>query len=136
MPGPERVLRIVGAAAIVGGPLGYLLGGLLGVVGWAPFSALAALDDLASVMSRQPGRSAYAGLLDGFTNDSVMGSYLIVYVVCHLVAYVLLGIALRRARLGTPAPWQPARSAQHGLPEWQKVSFKRFRNGVARVNSR
>ncbi|MCU6482545.1 hypothetical protein QO003_000972 [Arthrobacter silviterrae] len=163
-PGPERLLRIAGAAAITGGPACYLLGGLLapaihgtgaetieantaanasqnavhlaafvaasyllpmgavalawlayrrtpwlavlggllGVIGWAPFSALAALDDLASVMSRQPGGSAYAGLLDDFTNDPVMGGYLIVYVICHLAAYVLLGIALRRARI---IPW-------------------------------
>jgi hypothetical protein len=36
-------------------------------------------------------------LLDQFTNDAVMNTYLLVYVVCHLVAYVLFGIALRRA---------------------------------------
>ncbi|WP_125609809.1 hypothetical protein [Specibacter cremeus] len=161
MPGHERLLRIVGAVAIVGGPLGYLVGGLLapaihgtgaatldanatanpaanavhviafvaasyllplgavalgylayrhtpwqatiagilGVVGWLPFSALAALDDLAIAMAGMPGPTMYAGLLDRFTNDAVMGGYLIVYVACHLVAYVMFGIALRRARL-------------------------------------
>ncbi|MFF2296813.1 hypothetical protein [Arthrobacter sp. NPDC058127] len=31
------------------------IGGLLGVVGWLPFSALAALDDLASAMAQVPG---------------------------------------------------------------------------------
>jgi hypothetical protein len=159
MPGYERLLRMLLAAAIVGGPLGYLLGGLLapaihtsgpstieayaaanpaantahlvafvlasfmlpvgavglaylaytrtpwlstiggllGVVGWLPFSALAALDDLASTMAQLPNNSSYASLLDQFTNDAVMNTYLVVYVVCHLVAYVLFGIALRRA---------------------------------------
>lgn len=160
-PRSERLLRIIGATAIVGGPLGYLLGalmapaihgtglatieanatanpatnaahlaafvlasyllpmgavalaylayrqtpwlatigGLLGVLGWAPFSALAALDDLASTMAQLPDHNSYAGLLDRFTNDAVMGSYLIVYVGFHLVAYMLLGVALRRARV-------------------------------------
>ena len=159
MPAPERLLRVVAAIAIVGGPLGFLvggalapavhgssrstiaanvaaspvtnaahlagfvvasyllpigaialaslayrrtpwlatIGGLLAVVGWLPFSALAALDDLASAMAELPGSGSYATLLDRFTTDAVMNSYLIVYIVCHLVAYVLLGIALRRA---------------------------------------
>jgi hypothetical protein len=35
--------------------------------------------------------------LDQFTNDAVMGGYLLVYIVGHLVAYVLLAVALRRA---------------------------------------
>jgi hypothetical protein len=38
-------------------------------------------------------------LLDRFTNGAVMNTYLIVYIICHLVAYVLFGIALRRARV-------------------------------------
>ncbi|MDQ0212074.1 hypothetical protein [Arthrobacter bambusae] len=159
MRGTERVLRIVLAIAIVGGPLGYLvggllapaihtsgastidanaaadpvtnavhvaafviasfllpagaaglaylcyrrmpwlatIGGLLGVVGWLPFSALAALDDLASTMAQLRDRGSYAALLDQFTNDTVMNTYLVVYVVCHLVAYVLFGIGLYRA---------------------------------------
>jgi hypothetical protein len=159
MPGTERLLRMLLATAIVGGPLGYLIGGLLapaihtsgpstidanatanpetntvhlaafvlasfllpvgavglaylayartpwlatiggllGVVGWLPFSALAALDDLASTMAHLPNNSSYASLLDQFTNDAVMNTYLLVYVICHLVAYVLFGIALRRA---------------------------------------
>jgi hypothetical protein len=161
MPGYERLLRTSLATAIVGGPLGYLVGGLfapaihapgpstiaanaaanavtngvhlaafvfasfllpvgaaglaylayrrapwlatiagmLGVVGWLPFSALAALDDLARAMAGHPDRGSYAALLDRFTNDEVMSTYLLVYVICHLVAYVLFGIALRRARV-------------------------------------
>jgi hypothetical protein len=37
-----------------------------------------------------------------------MSTYLLVYIVCHLVAYVLLGIALRRAQV---------------IPEWAAWSM-------------
>jgi hypothetical protein len=75
------------------------IGGLLAVVGWLPFSALTALDDLTDAMARLPQAASYAHLLDRFSTDPVMGSYLIVYVVGHLVAYVLLGAALLRGRV-------------------------------------
>jgi hypothetical protein len=75
------------------------IGGLLAVVGWLPFSALAALDDLTSSMADLPDSASYAELLDRFSTDAVMGSYLIVYIIGHLVAYVLLGVALLRARV-------------------------------------
>jgi hypothetical protein len=75
---------------------------LLAVVGWLPFSALAALDDLTSTMAQLPDSGSYAGLLDRFSTDAVMSTYLIVYIVGHLVAYVLLGIALLRARVIPP----------------------------------
>ncbi|GAA1869983.1 hypothetical protein GCM10009715_16250 [Paeniglutamicibacter psychrophenolicus] len=38
-------------------------------------------------------------LLDAFTNDAVMATYLVVYVVFHLVAYVMFGIILGRGRI-------------------------------------
>jgi hypothetical protein len=75
------------------------IGGLLAVVGWLPFSALTALDDLTSTMARLPGSASYAQLLDRFSTDPVMGAYLLVYVIGHLVAYVLLGVALLRGRV-------------------------------------
>jgi hypothetical protein len=40
-----------------------------------------------------------ASTLDAFTNDPVMTTDLLVYVICHLMAYILLGIALRGARI-------------------------------------
>ncbi len=83
-------------------------GGLLAVVGWLPFSALAALDDLTSTMAHLPDSGSYAGLWDQFSTDAVMGTYLIVYIVGHLVAYVLLGVALRRGRV---------------IPEWAAWSM-------------
>jgi multidrug transporter EmrE-like cation transporter len=167
-PGYERLLQVVLAVAIVGGPLGFFLGGLLapavhnsgqstiaanaganpainvthlaafavasfllpigavglaylayrrapwlatiggllGVAGWLPFAALTALDGLAATMAQLPDSGSYAPLLDRFTNGAMMNTYLIIYVICHLVAYVLLGIALRRARVIPPwAAW-------------------------------
>jgi hypothetical protein len=68
------------------------IGGLIAVLGWLPFSALTALDDL---INRADGQGGLGSLIDRFSTDPVMGSYLIVYVIGHLVAYVLLGIALR-----------------------------------------
>jgi hypothetical protein len=159
VPGHVRVLLVLLAVAIVGGPLGFLLGGALApsvhdpallaiarnaaadpvlngahlvafvlasyllpvsavglarlahrrrpglataagivaVVGWLPFSALAALDDLELRMAAAPARSS-AALLDAFSADPVMNGYLLVYVLGHLAGYVLLGIALARAR--------------------------------------
>lgn len=161
VPGLQRVVRLLAAVAVVGGPLGYLLGGvlepaahadgqvtiaanaaanpaantahlaafmiasfllpvgvaalawlahrdapflatiggILGVLGWLPFSALTALDDLAVAMARAPRVVSYAALWDDFAYDAVMNTYLIVYILAHLVAYVLLGIALHRARV-------------------------------------
>lgn len=158
---PERVVRVLAAVAIVGGPLAYLiggvlepaahadgratiaanaaasqgtdtahlaafmmasfllpvgvvalawlahhrapwlatLGGILGVLGWLPFSALTALDDLAVAMARAPRGGSYAALWDDFAFDAVMNTYLLVYILGHLVAYVLLGLALHRARV-------------------------------------
>jgi hypothetical protein len=75
------------------------IGGLLAVVGWLPFSALAALDDLTVAMANLPNSASYAPLLDRFTTDPVMNGYLLVYVIGHLVAYVLLGAALLRGRV-------------------------------------
>jgi hypothetical protein len=166
VPGPERLWRAVVAIAIIGGPLGYLLGsalhppvqqigegaltiaanadadpfinnahlvsyvaasfllpigaaglgylayqrtpwlatigGLLGVVGWLPFAALTALDDLARTMAHMPASSSYPDLYSRFETGPVMSFFLLVYVVVHLVAYVLLGVALLRARV---VPW-------------------------------
>jgi hypothetical protein len=80
-------------------PRAAAAGAMLGVVGWVPLAALTALDDLAALMGRSPTGGAsgvYADLYDRFSTDVVMGAYLLVYVVAHLLAYVVLGFALRR----------------------------------------
>ena len=75
------------------------VGGLLAVLGWLPMPALVALDDLATVAAGLPARGLYAELYDRFSTDPVMTIYLLVYVVGHLLAYVLLGVALHRGRV-------------------------------------
>jgi hypothetical protein len=159
IPAPPRLLQIVTAVAIVVGPLGYLvggllspsinassadsiaastsanstwdhvhlwafaissyalpisalglawlcyratpwlavLGGLLGLIGWAPFSALTALDELTNVMAH-PSSDGFADLRDRFSFSGVMLSFLVVYIVAHLVAYVMFGVGLRKNR--------------------------------------
>jgi hypothetical protein len=77
------------------------IGGLLGVIGWLPFSALTALDDLINATG---GDQRDASLLDRFSTDAVMSTYLVVYIVCHLAAYVVLGVALRTV-VPTWAAW-------------------------------
>lgn len=160
-PDAHRWLRVLGAVAVVGGPLGYAVGsiaspsvhetgavtiaryaaahpvvngvhllayvlaslllpvgtaalarlavrraprlatagGVLGVVGWLGLPASVAQDALVMDMAGRPDAGSYAGLYDRFTVDPVMTTYLLVYVVGHLLAYVLLGTALGRARL-------------------------------------
>lgn len=170
--GPERVIRLVVALAIIGGPLGYLVGsalhppvqrigegaltiaanagtdavvngvhlvayvvasfllpigaaglgylayprapwtatvgGLLGVAGWLPFAALTALDDMAVTMAGLPDSASYAELYSRVETDPVMLLFLAVYIAAHLLAYVLLGVALLRARV---------------VPRWAAISL-------------
>jgi hypothetical protein len=75
------------------------IGGIIGMVGWLPFSALTALDDATNAMAHMPDPTSYGPLRDRFMASPVMLGYLLVYIVAHLVAYVLLGIALRRGRI-------------------------------------
>jgi hypothetical protein len=44
-----------------------------------------------------PSAPSNAELLDRFSTGLVMNSYLIIYIIGHLVAYILLGIALHQA---------------------------------------
>jgi len=90
------------------------------------------LDDLTSTMARLPSSAASADLLDRFSTDAVMGSYLIVYIVGHLVAYVLLGIALRRARvLPGWAAWSMIASSPLTLAAFVLPGSPRAIGGVA-----
>ena len=94
---PISVIGIAGLAMRRSPWLGTI-GGALGIVGWLPFGALAAQDDLTFRMAEMGGGSQFVSLWDRFTTDPTMLGFLLVYIVCHLVAYVVLPIALRRGR--------------------------------------
>lgn len=94
---PISVIGIAGLA-IRRSPWLGTIGGALGIVGWLPFGALAAQDDLTFRMAEMGGGAHLVALWDRFTTDPTMLGFLLVYVICHLVAYVVLPIALRRAR--------------------------------------
>ena len=93
-------LSMIGLAypARLAAPWLSVIGGLVGVVGWLPLSALTAQDELTRTMAGMPGGVDYATLWQRFTTGTVINTYLILYAAGHLVAYVLLGLALRRAR--------------------------------------
>lgn len=108
------------------------IGGLLAVVGWLPFSALAALDDLTSMMASLPNSGSYAHLLDRFTVDPVMSTYLLVYVIAHLVAYVLLGVGLRGGEvIPRWAAWSIIASSPLTIAAFVLPGSPRIAGGVA-----
>lgn len=101
-------IGVVGLAflARVRSPWLATIGGLLGVIGWLPFSALTALDELPRAMVGPPTSPDYGRLYDRFAYGALMNGYLLVYIIGHLAAYVILGIALRRAAvIPTWAAW-------------------------------
>ncbi len=75
------------------------IGGGLGLIGWLPWSALAAQDDLTFRMAQMGGDPQLVDLWNRFTTDWLMASLTLIYVLAHLAAFVILGFALGRARL-------------------------------------
>jgi hypothetical protein len=92
---PISVLGMAGLA-LPRSPWLATIGGGLGLIGWIPFSALAAQDDLTFRMAAMGGDPRLVALWDRFTTDGTMMTFLLVYIVCHLLAYVVLPVALRR----------------------------------------
>ena len=93
-------ISVIGIASLAMRRSAWLgtIGGALGIVGWLPFGALAAQDDLTFRMAEMGGGPQFVALWDRFTTDPTMLGFLLVYIVCHLVAYVVLPIALWRGR--------------------------------------
>jgi hypothetical protein len=75
------------------------IGGGLGIIGWLPWSALAAQDDLTFRMAQLGGDGQLVELWNRFTTDWAMGALTLVYVLGHLAAFIILAVALGRARL-------------------------------------
>ncbi len=105
---------IGGIAASFFLPLGYLGMSLLGMrrspglatlsaalslVGWIPWSALIGLDDLAYDITQAGSTPQLAALWAHFNGDAVMSTYLLIYVIGHLLSAVLIGFMLGRLRL-------------------------------------
>jgi hypothetical protein len=102
---PLSVLGLAGLA-IRRSPWLATIGGGLGLLGWLPWSALTAQDDLTFQMAQMGSSLQFVALWNRFTTDGTMMSFLLVYVICHLVAYVVLALALHRAGvLPTWAAW-------------------------------
>jgi hypothetical protein len=95
---PLSVLGLAGLA-LERSPWLATIGGGLGLIGWLPWSALVAQDDVTFQIGRLGGDPGFVELWNRFTTDAVMGGLTLLYVIGHLVAYILLGIALGRARI-------------------------------------
>lgn len=105
---------IGGVAASFFLPLGYLGMSLLGMrrspglatfsaalslIGWIPWSALIGLDDLAYDIVQAGNTPQLTALWTHFNGDAVMSTYLLIYVIGHLLSAVLIGFMLGRLRL-------------------------------------
>jgi len=110
-----NTLRLVGAvAASFFLPLGYLAMSLLGMrrapnlaficaalslIGWIPWAALIVLDDMA-VTIHQVGNTPQLDTLWARVNgDPALTTFLLIYVIGHLLSAVLIGYMLGRLRI-------------------------------------
>lgn len=110
-----NVLHLIGAvAASFFLPLGYLGMSLLGMrrapglatlaaalslIGWIPWAALISLDDLAVDVIQVGSPPRLASLWATFNGDTVMTTFLLIYIVGHLLSAVLIGLLLGRLRI-------------------------------------
>src|SRR6266567_4570108 len=116
MAGPTgNTLHFIGAiAASFFLPLGYLGMSLLGMrhapwlatlsaalslVGWIPWAALMGLDDLAYDIVQGGLTPQLAALWTHFNGDAVMTTFLLIYIIGHLLSAMLIGLMLGRLRL-------------------------------------
>lgn len=75
------------------------IGGLLGLVGWIPWSALIGQEALTATMAQMVNSAQFATLWEAYNGSGVLTAYLLIYIVGHLLSAVLLGIALGRSHL-------------------------------------
>lgn len=110
-----NTLHLIGAvAASFFLPLGYLGMSILGMrrapwlatisaalslIGWIPWAALISLDDLAYDINRGGSTQQLAALWTHFNSDTVMTTFLLIYIIGHLLSAVLIGIMLGRLHL-------------------------------------
>jgi len=110
-----NTLRLVGAvAASFFLPLGYLAMSLLGMrrkpgmaficaalslIGWIPWAALIVFDDMAITIHQTGSTPQLNALWARINGDPVMTTFLLIYVIGHLLSAVLIGFMLGRLRL-------------------------------------
>ncbi|HEX5158570.1 MAG TPA: hypothetical protein VFW17_15260 [Ktedonobacterales bacterium] len=110
-----NTLRLIGAvAASFFLPLGYLAMSLLGMrrkpgmaficaalslIGWIPWAALIVLDDMAITIHQTGSTPELAALWARINGDAVMTTFLLIYVIGHLLSAVLIGYMLGRLRI-------------------------------------
>ena len=110
-----NTLRLIGAvAASFFLPLGYLAMSLLGMrrapglaficaalalVGWIPWAALIVLDDMAITIDRVGKTPELAALWARINGDPVLTTFLLVYVIGHLLSAIFIGYMLGRLRI-------------------------------------
>lgn len=114
-----NTLHLVGAvAASFFLPLGYLGMSLLGMrrapglatlaaalslIGWIPWAALISLDDLAVNIVYAGSPPQLTAMWATFNGDTVMTTFLLIYIVGHLLSAVIIGLML--GRLGLVPVW-------------------------------
>lgn len=110
-----NTLRLIGAvAASFFLPLGYLAMSLLGMrrapnlaficaalslIGWIPWAALIVLDNMAVTIHQVGSTPQLATLWTRINGDPVMSTFLLIYVIGHLLSAVLIGYMLGRLRI-------------------------------------
>src|SRR5690349_11418724 len=107
--------RLIGAvAASFFLPTGYLAMSLLGMrrkpvmaficaalslIGWIPWAALIVLDDMAITIHQTGSTPELAARWAHINGDAVMTTFLLIYVIGHLLSAVLIGYMLGRLRI-------------------------------------
>jgi hypothetical protein len=71
----------------------------LSLVGWIPWAALMGLDALAYDIDRAGSTPQFAALWTNFNGDAIMTTYLLIYIIGHLLSAVLIGLMLGRLHL-------------------------------------
>src|SRR2546423_12659808 len=116
MAGPTgNTLHFIGAiAASFFLPLGYLgmsvvgmrrapwfapISAALSLVGWIPWGALMGIDDLAYDIDLAGSTPQLVALWRHFNGNAVMTTYLLIYIIGHLLSAVFIGFMLGRLRL-------------------------------------
>ena len=110
-----NALRLIGAvAASFFLPLGYLGMSLLGMrrapnmaficaalalVGWIPWAALIVLDDMAITINQVGKTPELASLWTRINGDPVLSTFLLIYVIGHLLSAIFIGYMLGRLRI-------------------------------------